>query len=102
MDLVAAIPLFAIRTLRIGRLPPRDLTYSSTVCASKEAEDEDEEVLSSVAAQRDVSILAVFDGLIETLSFWKKALLMESNTVLAGVIVLGVNADCWGAVVTSY
>ena len=86
----------------MGRLPPRDLTYSSTVCASEEAEDEDEEVLSSVAAQRDVSILAIFDGLIDTSLFWKKALLMEPNTLLAGVIVLGVNADCWGAVVTSY
>lgn len=98
MDLVAAIPLFAMRTLRMGRLPPRFLTYSSTVCASEEEDDDDadEDVLSRVAAQREVSILAMFDGLTtETTSlFWKKALLMVPNTLLEGVIVLGVNADC--------
>ena len=88
----------------MGRLPPRFLTYSSTVCASEEADDEDEDVLSRVAAQREVSILAMFDGLTtETMSlFWKKALLMVPNTLLEGVIVLGVNADCWGAVGYQY
>ncbi|KAL3790835.1 hypothetical protein ACHAW5_008042 [Stephanodiscus triporus] len=44
MDLVAAMPLFAMRTLRMARLPPRDLTYSST------ASTEVAEVLSRVAA----------------------------------------------------
>ena len=85
----------------MGRSPPRDLTYSSTVSASEEAEEDDADALSSVAAQREVSILAMFDGLTETSLFWKKALLMEPNTLLAGVIVFGVNADCWGAVITN-
>lgn len=91
----------------MGRLPPRFLTYSSTVCASEEEEDDDdadEDVLSRVAAQREVSILAMFDGLTTatTSLFWKKALLMVPNTLLEGVIVLGVNADCWGAVGYQY
>jgi hypothetical protein len=91
MDLVAAMPLFAMRTLRMARLPPRDLTYSST------ASTEVEEALSRVAAQREVSIFAMFDGLMDASLFWRKALLIAPKTPLAGVMVLGVKADCWGA-----
>lgn len=66
MDLVAAIPLLAMRTLRMGRFPPRALTYSSTVWVVPE--ELDEAVVSSrVAAQREVEVA--------TSLFGKKALL---------------------------
>jgi hypothetical protein len=40
----------------------------------------------------------MFDGLMDTSLFWKKALLIAPKTPLAGVMVLGVKVDCWGAV----
>ena len=54
IDLVAAIPLLAISTLRMTRLPPRDLTYSSTVSPS-DAGASLPLGASSVAAERDVA-----------------------------------------------
>ena len=76
MDLVAAIPLLAMSTFRIGRFPPRSWTYSSNVLVT--AVDE----MSMVGFSSNVEKRAVdLDVNVDVTPFvrgWTTALLVKN------------------------